>query len=180
MIKEKEELNWYTLRVQSNLEKSILDKMTRDRERGEVFWTEAIVPVEKVQIQKKNTKYLREKALFPGYVFLQTNKVGEFESWVKTTPGASYLLKDSEGKPQKLSKEQIDQIFKRLEEEIKPKSDYLYQGDKVEILSGPFSGFNGVIKNTNTDKNTLKLAVTIFGRETLIDLSFDDIKKLEV
>jgi len=179
MIKEKEELTWYTLRVQSNLEKSILDKMSRDRERGEVFWTEAIIPVEKVQIQKKDVKYLREKPLYPGYIFLQTDRVGDFEAWVKTTPGASYLLRDSNGNPQKMPKEQVDQIYKKLEEESVPNYDKFNTQERVSIISGPFSGFQGVVKNIISEKNSVKVAVTIFGKETLIELTLDDIQKIE-
>jgi transcription termination/antitermination protein NusG len=98
---------------------------------------------------------------------------------VKNTPKVTGFV-GAGAKPTPLSRDEVDQILQQVSQAAeKPKPKYTFErSDQVRINEGPFAGFNGVVEEVNTDKNTLKVMVTIFGRSTPVELDFLQVEKL--
>ena len=169
--------NWYTLRVQSGRERTLLERMNRDKERGDLLILEAFYPTEKTITNRNGQRIMREKVLFPGYIFVETKYVGELEYWVKSTPGAAGLLKDAAGNPIWVKQYELEKMRVKLDESVLSSSTEYSSGERVRILSGAFSGFEGDVKEMNRQKNSVRVCVKIFGRENLIEIQLDDLER---
>ena len=170
--------NWYTLRVQSGRERTLLERMNRDKDRGDLPIIEAFYPTEKTIINRNGQRIMREKVLFPGYIFVETKYVGELEYWVKSTPGAAGLLKDAAGNPIWVKQYELEKMISKLDEQDTPTNAEYSSGERVRILGGPFSGFEGDVKEMNRTKNSVKVSVKIFGRENFIEIPLDDVERV--
>jgi transcriptional antiterminator NusG len=170
--------NWYTLRVQSGRERTLLERMNRDKDRGDLPIIEAFYPTEKTIINRNGQRIMREKVLFPGYIFVETKYVGELEYWVKSTPGAAGLLKDAAGNPIWVKQYELEKMRSKLDEQDTPTNAEYSSGERVRILGGPFSGFEGDVKEMNRTKNSVKVSVKIFGRENFIEIPLDDVERV--
>lgn len=170
--------NWYTLRVQSGRERTLLERMNRDKERGDLPIIEAFYPTEKTITNRNGQRIMREKVLFPGYIFVETKYVGELEYWVKSTPGAAGLLKDAAGNPIRVKQYELEKMRAKGDETDTATSLEYSSGERVRILGGPFSGFEGDVKEMNRQKNSVKVSVKIFGRENFIEIPLDDVERV--
>ena len=170
--------NWYTLRVQSGRERTLLERMNRDKDRGDLPIIEAFYPTEKTIINRNGQRIMRQKVLFPGYIFVETKYVGELEYWVKSTPGAAGLLKDAAGNPIWVKQYELEKMRSKLDEQDTPTNAEYSSGERVRILGGPFSGFEGDVKEMNRTKNSVKVSVKIFGRENFIEIPLDDVERV--
>ena len=170
--------NWYTLRVQSGRERTLLERMNRDKDRGDLPIIEAFYPTEKTIINRNGQRIMREKVLFPGCIFVETKYVGELEYWVKSTPGAAGLLKDAAGNPIWVKQYELEKMRSKLDEQDTPTNAEYSSGERVRILGGPFSGFEGDVKEMNRTKNSVKVSVKIFGRENFIEIPLDDVERV--
>jgi transcriptional antiterminator NusG len=170
--------NWYTLRVQSGRERTLLERMNRDKERGDLPILEAFYPTEKTITNRNGQRIMREKVLFPGYIFVETKYVGELEYWVKSTPGAAGLLKDAAGNPIWVKQYELEKMRVKLDESVLSSSTEYSSGERVRILIGAFSGFEGDVKEMNRQKNSVKVSVKIFGRENFIEIPLDDLERV--
>lgn len=170
--------NWYTLRVQSGRERTLLERMNRDKERGDLPIIEAFYPTEKTITNRNGQRIMREKVLFPGYIFVETKYVGELEYWVKSTPGAAGLLKDAAGNPIWVKQYELEKMRAKGDEIDTATSLEYSSGERVRILGGPFSGFEGDVKEMNRQKNSVKVSVKIFGRENFIEIPLDDVERV--
>jgi len=174
MEKEKK---WYTLKVQSNREKSITERLVSEMDReGQNIRT--LVPTERVFFSKNGKKAHREKILYPGYIFVGTENLSILQDVIKNIPGATGLLKSKSGELSVLKENEIDRM---LTEADKPKDDIdLYNfsvGEEVKVISGPFSEFKGTIISKDKS-NKVCVSVPIFGRHTPIDLDLGQIEKI--
>jgi transcriptional antiterminator NusG len=170
--------NWYTLRVQSGRERTLLERMNRDKERGDLPIIEAFYPTEKTITNRNGQRIMREKVLFPGYIFVETKYVGELEYWVKSTPGAAGLLKDAAGNPIWVKQYELEKMRAKGDETDTAMVLEYSSGERVRILGGPFSGFEGDVKEMNRQKNSVKVSVKIFGRENFIEIPLDDVERV--
>jgi transcriptional antiterminator NusG len=137
------------------------------------------IPTETVtDIKEGGRRVTSEKKVFPGYILVQMEL--DDESWyvVRNTPGVTGFV-GSQGKPVPLSRDEFSRIMKRTEVGPKAKTttDFV-QGMNVKVTSGPFAEFDGTIAEVNLDKSTLKVMVTIFGRETPVELEFGQVTKV--
>jgi transcriptional antiterminator NusG len=171
------ETDWYTLRVQANREKSISDRLVRDKERGELPVGGVFYPTQKISINRDGKRMIREKILYPGYIFVETKYVGELEAWIKSTPGATSLLKDADGNPLCVSKRELDRMNQNQEESVSS-SPELQTGQRVKVLDGPFSGFEADVFDINTQKQTVKIVVKIFGRANNIEVLLSEVEAI--
>lgn len=176
------EKKWYTIKVQSNREKNVSEKLKSDmmKEFGEEV--DFLIPKKSYLVVKNGKKVIKEQIIYPGYLFVQTTSPDRLSYLIKSTNGASTLIKNSQGVPQALRQSEVDAM---METEVntpkidKAKINHFNVEDFVEINEGPFAKFKGTIKTIDNEKEKVKVEVKIFGRPTVVDLTFDDIIKCE-
>lgn len=172
-------MKWYVVRSQSNREKSISEKIIKEGEKGDLMGKigRVIVPIENVYSLKNGKKVKKERVKFPGYIFVETNAVGELKFWMKGLNGAQGFLTSRGGETLPLTQAEVDRMIgeqQKAKEETVQEVKYIV-GEDIKILDGPFSTFNGKIEQVNGDK--VKVAVSVFGRVTLLELGILQIDK---
>jgi transcription termination/antitermination protein NusG len=162
----------YENKVRTNLLSRISSMNVEDR----IF--EVVIPMEDVMEIKQGKKQVVQKKVFPGY--LLTRMYLDDDSWyvVRNTPGVTGFV-GSGTKPTPLSFKEVDKILqvKPEQKKLKPRLEFEEQ-ESVRVTSGPFANFTGSISEINVDQSKLKVLVNIFGRETPVELGFDQVAKL--
>lgn len=161
----------YENKVKANLEHRI---SSMDME-NKIF--QVVIPTEDVMEIKGGKKQVTQKKVFPGYILV--NMELDDDSWyvVRNTPGVTGFV-GSNTKPVPLSKDEVERIIHRaVAGKPKPKTEFT-EGQSVKVISGPLADFTGTIAEINLDQNKLKVLVSIFGRETPVELSFSQVAKL--
>jgi transcriptional antiterminator NusG len=163
----------YENRVKTNLMSRIQSMNVDDK----IF--EVIIPMEDVMEIKQGRKQVVQKKVFPGYLLVRMYL--DDDSWyvVRNTPGVTGFV-GSGAKPTPLSDREIDKILQVKPEDkkkLKPRLEFEEQ-ESVRVISGPFANFTGTINEINLDQSKLKVLVNIFGRETPVELGFDQVAKL--
>jgi transcriptional antiterminator NusG len=172
---------WYVVHAYSGFEKSVAQAL-RDRivRAGmEDRFGDVLVPTEEVVEMRSGQKRRSERKFFPGYVLVQMEMSDETWHLVKNVPKVLGFIGGTNEKPAPLSDKEAAAIMNRVEESVeKPKPKTLYEpGEAVRVTDGPFADFNGVVEEVNYDKNRLRVAVTIFGRSTPVELEFGQVEK---
>lgn len=172
-------MKWYIVRAQSNREKSVSEKIIKDAEKGDLIGKigQVIVPTEKSFHLKNGKKVQREKVMFPGYIFVETNAVGELKYYLKAVNGATGFLTNRGGDIQSLTQAEVDRMLgiQKQKEEVAEQFDHFISGESVKVLEGPFTGFTGTVESIKDQK--VKVEVMIFGRKNLVELSALQIEK---
>lgn len=173
-------MKWYIIRTQSNKERSVLDRLKKETERGELIGKvgRILVPTEKSFFEKNGKKVTREKVLFPGYVFIETKSVGDLNQFVKFCEGATGILSDRSKSPQVIAPKEIERMIgiqEKISTEQEMRNNFIINEDIV-INDGPFTSFNGKIESISDQK--VKVSVMIFGRKTLVDLDISQISRI--
>ena len=163
----------YENKVKANLSSRISSMNVEDR----IF--EVVIPMEDVMEIKQGKKQVVQKKVFPGYLLVRMYL--DDDSWyvVRNTPGVTGFV-GSGAKPTPLSDREIDKILQVKPEDkkkLKPRLEFEEQ-ESVRVTSGPFANFTGSISEINVDQSKLKVLVNIFGRETPVELGFDQVAKL--
>jgi transcriptional antiterminator NusG len=177
--KEISNMKWYIVRAASNREKSVSEKIEKEGEKGDLMGKigKVIVPVEKSFHLKNGKKVIREKVMYPGYIFIETNAVGELKYYLKGLNGASGFLTARSGEVQSLTQTEVDRMLgvQKEKEIIAEQFNYFINGESVKILDGPFNNFIGTVDSVKDQK--VKVEVMIFGRKNLIELNSSQIEK---
>ncbi|MGH9199214.1 MAG: transcription termination/antitermination protein NusG [Acidimicrobiia bacterium] len=162
----------YENKVRANLLSRISSMNVEDR----IF--EVVIPMEDVMEIKQGKKQVVQKKVFPGYLLCRMYL--DDDSWyvVRNTPGVTGFV-GSGAKPTPLSGKEVDRILqvKQDQKKLKPRLEFEEQ-ESVRVTSGPFANFTGSISEINVDQSKLKVLVNIFGRETPVELGFDQVAKL--
>lgn len=161
----------YENKVKTNLEKRVESMEMQDK----IF--KVLVPMEKQIEIKDGKKKISMKKVFPGYVLVQMEM--EDDSWfvVRNTPGVTGFVGPG-SKPIPLSPEEIKRILRQMGED-EPRSRVTFvKGEHVRVIEGPFANFTGVIQEVYLEKQKIKVLVSMFGRETPIELGFTQVEKL--
>jgi transcriptional antiterminator NusG len=140
---------------------------------------EVVIPMEDVMEIKQGKKQVVQKKVFPGYLLCRMYL--DDDSWyvVRNTPGVTGFV-GSGAKPTPLSDREVDRILQVKPEDkkkLRPRLEFEEQ-ESVRVISGPFANFTGTISEINVDQSKLKVLVNIFGRETPVELGFDQVAKL--
>jgi transcriptional antiterminator NusG len=175
-----EDARWYVIhtyagyenKVKANLERRIRSMGMQ----GKIF--QIVIPTEEQVEIKDGKRRTVERKIFPGYVLVQM--VMTDESWyvVRNTPGVTGFV-GAGPKPTPLLPEEVDAIlrFTTPEAPPKPRIDF-EEGESVKVRSGPFEGFVGVIDSIDADKGKLRVLVSLFGRETPVELDVTQVERL--
>ena len=173
--------HWYIVHTYSGFERKVAESLA---ERAKAYGlaeeiSEILIPTEDVVEMRGGRKVVSSKRFFPGYILVEMNMTDNAWHVVKNTPKVTgFVGSGKETTP--LTAEEVEQILEQVKTAAeKPKPKYSFdKGDQVRINEGPFASFNGVVDEVNTDKNTLKVMVTIFGRSTPVELDFLQVEKL--
>ncbi len=164
----------YENKVKANLESRIHTMQMEDK----IF--DVVIPMEDVMEIKGGKKQVVQKKVFPGYLLVKM--IYDNDSWyvVRNTPGVTGFVSAGTGsKPTPLSRREVEKILAVKHEEVKPTFRLEFEeGDVVRIISGPFADFTGSVAEINVDQSKLKVLVSIFDRETPVELGFDQVAKV--
>lgn len=170
--------HWYVIHTYSGYEDAVREALLQRIESlgmQEMIF-DVVVPKETEIIIKKGQPVTQEKRIFPGYVLV--DMIVTDDSWyvVRNTPNVTGFV-GSGTIPVPVSPEEWKVIKKHMgQAEPKFKIDF-NEGDTVTVLDGPFANYDGVISNVDEDKGKVKVLITIFGRETPVELDFTQVKK---
>jgi transcriptional antiterminator NusG len=137
-----------------------------------------VVPTESVSEMKDNQKITVEKRTMPGYVLVNMDLNEDSWSLVKGTPGVTGFVGAS-NEPVPLTQDEVNRLLHRevADRPGRPRAQFGI-GESVKVISGPLSDFSGEISEVNEDAQRLKVLVSIFGRETPVEVGFDQVKKI--
>ena len=174
-------MNWYVVHTYSQFEKSVQRALTEriQREGMQDKFGQILVPVEEVVELKSGQKSISERKFFPGYVLVEMEMTDETWHLVKSTPKVTNFLGGSAMKPTPITAKEVQNIMQQMQAGVeKPRPKVLFEvGELVRVKDGPFTDFNGSVEDVNYDKNKIRVAVTIFGRSTPVELNFGQVEK---
>ena len=172
---------WYVVHTNSQFEKYVQRVLPERIQRAglEDQFGQILVPVEEVVELKSGQKSISERKFFPGYVLVEMEMTDESWHLVKSTPKVTGFLGGSAMKPTPISEKEVQNIMHQMQTGVeKPRPKVLFEvGEAVRVKDGPFTDFHGMVENVNYDKNKLRVAVTIFGRSTPVELDFGQVEK---
>ena len=174
-------LQWYVVHAYSGFEnqvkRSLEDRIKRfalDEKFGQI-----LVPTEEVIEMRDGQKRKSDRKFFPGYVLVQMEM--DESSWhlVKDCPKVMGFIGGTSDKPTPITEREAQTILNRIQEGTeKPKPKVLFEvGEVIRVVDGPFTDFNGVVEEVNYEKSRLRVAVSIFGRSTPVELEFGQVSK---
>ena len=172
---------WYVIHTQTGQEvkvKASLETKLRQDPGAEAV-SQVLVPTERVAEIRGGKKRISERKFFPGYILVQMSMTNESWHLVRTTPGVTGFI-GAGHQPVALSEEEVGEILRQTEErKDKPTLRVTFsKGEGVRVTEGPFTNFSGVIEEVNTQRGKLKVMVSIFGRQTPVELEFWQVERL--
>ena len=175
------DLHWYVVHAYSGMEKTV-ERNIQDRinQAGmQSKFGRILVPMEEVVEIKNGQKRTTERKFFPGYVLVEM--VMDDESWhlVKHTNKVTGFVGGTKNRPAPISEAEVMKIVNQMQEGTeKPRHKVEFEvGEYVRVKDGPFTDFNGTVEEVNYEKNKVRVAVTIFGRATPVELEFSQVEK---
>jgi transcription termination/antitermination protein NusG len=172
---------WYIVHAYSNFEKKVAESIREQaKQRGlEDHFEQVMVPTETVVEMRRGRKVNAERKFFPGYVLVKMDLTDEVYHLIKNTPKVTGFL-GSDKKPMPISEAEANRILHQVQEGIeRPKPSVSFEvGEQVRVSDGPFASFNGVVEEVDEARSRVKVAVSIFGRATPVELEFGQVEKL--
>ena len=173
-------LRWYVVHVYSGFERKVAQSIREQAQQkglGDSI-VEVLVPTEEVVELRRGSKVNAERKFLPGYVLIKMEMNDESWHLVKNTPKVTGFL-GSDNKPMPLSDAEADRIIHQVQEGIeRPKPSVSFEvGEQVRVSDGPFASFNGTVEEVDEDRSRVKVAVSIFGRATPVELEFSQVEK---
>ena len=172
---------WYIVHAYSNFEKKVAESIREQaKQRGLThLFDEIMVPTEKVVEVRRGRKVDSERKFFPGYVLVKVDLTDEAFHLIKNTPKVTGFL-GAENKPMPISEAEAGRILHQVQEGIeRPKPSVTFEvGEQVRVSDGPFASFNGTVEEVDDARSRVKVAVSIFGRATPVELEFGQVEKL--
>ena len=174
-------MRWYVIHAYSGFEQKVASSITEQAVQagmGEKF-EQVLVPVEEVVELRRGARVAAERKFFPGYVMAKMEMTDETWHLVKNTPKVAGFL-GSGGRPSPITNAEAERILYQVQEGIdRPKPSILFEvGEQVRVCDGPFNSFNGIVEDLDEERARLKVAVSIFGRATPVELEYSQVEKL--
>lgn len=150
------------------------------QKRLDELFEQIIVPTEEVVEIRRGRRIKSERRFFPGYVLVKVDLTDEAFHLIKNTPKVTGFL-GSGLKPVPISDVEANRILNQVAEGVeKPKTTIHFEiGEQVKVAEGPFASFNGQVEEVDEERSRLKVAVSIFGRPTPVELEFGQVEKLK-
>ena len=173
---------WYVVHAYSGYEQQVVRSLEERIERYQMqdVFGEVLVPKETVVEMKKGQKRRSERKFFPGYVLVQMEMNDETWHLVKSVPKVLGFIGGTAEKPAPITEREANAILQRIQEgEDKPQPKTLFDvGEMIRVIDGPFADFNGEVEEVNYEKSRMRVAVSIFGRSTPVELEFGQVEKV--
>lgn len=172
---------WYIVHAYSNFENKVAESIREQAKQRHLdhLFDEILVPKEKVTEVRRGRKVDAERKFFPGYVLVKTDLTDEVFHLIKNTPKVTGFL-GADNKPMPIRDSEAEHILQQVQEGIeRPKPSVSFEiGEQVRVADGPFASFNGVVEEVDDARSRVKVAVSIFGRATPVELEFGQVEKL--
>lgn len=172
---------WYIVHAYSNFEKKVAEAIKeRAKAAGlEHLFDEVLVPSEEVVEVRRGRKVQAERKLFPSYVLVKMEMTDPAFLLIKNTPKVTGFL-GSENKPIAISEDEAMRILNQVKDGVeRPKPSITFEiGEQVKVADGPFASFQGHVEEVDEERARLKVAVSIFGRPTPVELEFGQVEKI--
>lgn len=174
-------MQWFVVQAFSNYEKRVQLALQESIERHGMqdLFGEILVPTEEVVEMRAGQKRTSERKFFPGYVLVQMIMNDDTWHLVKSTPRVSGFIGGRASDPTPLTDREASAILQQVQEgSDQPRHKFSFEpGEVVRVIDGPFADFNGTVEDVNYEKSKLRVAVSIFGRSTPVELGFDQVEK---
>jgi transcription termination/antitermination protein NusG len=171
---------WYIVHAYSNFEKKVADAITQAaKDKGlDDMIEEIMVPTENVTEIRRGRKVETERRFFPGYVLVKMVLTDQTYHLINEVPKVTGFLGTGK-KPLPVSQKEVDRIIGVIDETVeRPRPTVLYEiGETVKVIDGPFASFSGIVEDVDMDAARVKVAVSIFGRATPVELEFGQVQK---
>ncbi|MBX3110405.1 MAG: transcription termination/antitermination factor NusG [Fimbriimonadaceae bacterium] len=171
--------SWYAVHTISGHENKVRDLLTR-RAQVEGFWNfdlfDILIPTEQEAANRAGKRVTRERKVFPGYILVQMNLNDETFKLVKGTSGVTGFV-SSGNKPVPMEDYEVSRILHNLERSKEVPKVAFDKGDIIRVIDGPFLDYTGRVEEVNSEKEKLKAMISIFGRDTPVELEFNQVQK---
>jgi len=172
---------WYIVHAYSNFEKKVAESIREKAQATglEDLFEEVLVPTEKVVEVRRGRKVDAERKFFPGYVLVKMDMTDEAYHLIKNTPKVTGFL-GADSRPMPITETEALHILQQVQEGVeRPKPSISFDvGEQVRVADGPFASFNGLVEEIDEERARLKVAVSIFGRATPVELEYGQVEKL--
>ena len=171
---------WYIVHAYSNFEKKVAESIREQAAQQGLAenFSDILVPTEDVVEIRRGAKVNAERKFFPGYVLVKMELTDETYHLVKNTPKVTGFL-SSGGKPSPITEAEAQRVANQVKEGVEhPKPSVVFEvGEQVRVADGPFTSFSGVVEEVDEERARLKVAVSIFGRATPVELEYSQVEK---
>jgi transcription termination/antitermination protein NusG len=173
---------WYIVHTYSNFEKKVMEDIKKQviQKKLDELFEQVLVPTEEVVEIRRGRRIKSERRFFPGYVLVKVDLTDEAFHLIKNTPKVTGFL-GSGLKPVPITDVEAARILNQVAEGVeKPKTSIHFEiGEQVKVADGPFASFTGQVEEVDEERSRLKVAVSIFGRPTPVELEYGQVEKMK-